>query len=269
MTSATAPTDESTPTRGGLRVTRARRTRQAIQDSALRLALEHGYEAMTVEAVAADAGVSRRTVFNYFPTKIDLVIRAPQAPSREDLDAFITSQGDLLEDLGTLIAASDTRATDDAADFRRLRVLLHENPSLMPTIHARVRLFHSVVHAAIAQRMGADLTDPRVLAASTLASAIQRGAVDLWAGKTPGTGLGGGALCASDGVAAQSAGAEAASGEPGSGDPASGPTPPEPPGEASSAPTASVASVAEAVDIITTSLRELFTAAPLNRKEIA
>ena len=45
------------------------RTRQRLQEQALRLFVERGYEATTVEQIAAAAGVSHMTFFRYFPTK--------------------------------------------------------------------------------------------------------------------------------------------------------------------------------------------------------
>ena len=49
-------------------------TRQRLQEQALRLFIERGYEATTVEQIAAAAGVSHMTFFRYFPTKEDAVL---------------------------------------------------------------------------------------------------------------------------------------------------------------------------------------------------
>lgn len=49
-------------------------TRQRLQEQAMRLFAERGYEATTVEQVAAAAGVSHMTFFRYFPTKEDVVL---------------------------------------------------------------------------------------------------------------------------------------------------------------------------------------------------
>jgi AcrR family transcriptional regulator len=57
----------------GLRERKKRRTREFIAETARRLFVEAGFEAVTVAEVAREAEVSEKTVFNYFPTKEDLV----------------------------------------------------------------------------------------------------------------------------------------------------------------------------------------------------
>ena len=48
---------------------RRRRTQRALQEAAIALTGRRGLAAVTVEDIAAAAGVSRRTFFNHFPTK--------------------------------------------------------------------------------------------------------------------------------------------------------------------------------------------------------
>jgi AcrR family transcriptional regulator len=56
----------------GLRETKKLATRQQIADVAMRFFAERGFDRVTVAEVAAAAGVSEKTVYNYFPTKEDL-----------------------------------------------------------------------------------------------------------------------------------------------------------------------------------------------------
>ncbi len=63
----------------GLRERKKQRTRLLIVETAHRLFAEHGFEAVSVAEIAREAEVSEATVFNYFPTKEDLVYQGMEA----------------------------------------------------------------------------------------------------------------------------------------------------------------------------------------------
>jgi AcrR family transcriptional regulator len=56
----------------GLRESKKLQTRQAIAATAMRLFVLRGFDRVTVGEIAREAGVSEKTVFNYFPTKEDI-----------------------------------------------------------------------------------------------------------------------------------------------------------------------------------------------------
>lgn len=58
---------------GGLRQRKKQKTRDAIQREAMRLFQEQGYEATTIDQIAAAVDISPSTFFNYFPAKEDVV----------------------------------------------------------------------------------------------------------------------------------------------------------------------------------------------------
>lgn len=58
----------------GLRERKKRETRRLISDVASGLFIRRGFDEVTVAEVAAAAGVSKMTVFNYFPRKEDLFL---------------------------------------------------------------------------------------------------------------------------------------------------------------------------------------------------
>jgi AcrR family transcriptional regulator len=58
----------------GLRERKKRELRQRISDVATGLFALHGFDAVSVEQIAAEVGVSKVTIFNYFARKEDLVL---------------------------------------------------------------------------------------------------------------------------------------------------------------------------------------------------
>ncbi|HVV21878.1 MAG TPA: TetR family transcriptional regulator [Pseudonocardiaceae bacterium] len=95
----------------GLRERKKNETRQHIADVAARLFAEHGFDEVTVDQVAAAADVAKKTVFNYFPTKEDLVF--DRAEARE------LTMVSLVRDRppGTPVLAAFRAQTDRFLDF--------------------------------------------------------------------------------------------------------------------------------------------------------
>jgi len=63
----------------GARSRKRRETRQRISETGLRLFLAHGYEGTTLDAIAAEAGISRRTIFLHFKSKDDILFAWQEA----------------------------------------------------------------------------------------------------------------------------------------------------------------------------------------------
>jgi AcrR family transcriptional regulator len=71
---STPPLEHPLEEKLGLRERKKLKTRRSIQEHALRLFREQGYEATTVEQIAEAAEVSPSTFFRYYPTKEDTVL---------------------------------------------------------------------------------------------------------------------------------------------------------------------------------------------------
>jgi len=101
MTTATASTDRDTPTRKPGRP-RSARAHQAILAAALALLAEEGFEAMSMEGVAARAGVGKSTIYRRWASKEELLI---EAVSSIHAEAPIVDTGNIRDDLLALARA--------------------------------------------------------------------------------------------------------------------------------------------------------------------
>ena len=166
-----------------LRATHAQRTRAAIRAAAFTLTRERGYSAMTVDDVATLAGVSRRTVFNHFSSKADLLVVGLEPPEPKAIEAFVNGSGSLLEDLGALLASGAEAVESEGGRLLSFLELVRDNPEIERTIHERLRVIAISLTDATSRRLGTEPDDPRTRAVVALAMAIQRSAMDLWCGR--------------------------------------------------------------------------------------
>jgi AcrR family transcriptional regulator len=75
MAKSAAAEQKSGAMRGlGIREKNRQETQARLIVAAMRLLSERGYESVTVDDIAGDAGVSRRTLFRYFPGKDEIVL---------------------------------------------------------------------------------------------------------------------------------------------------------------------------------------------------
>lgn len=169
--------------RPDLRTAHARRTRAAIRAAALCLTRERGYVAMTVDDVAALAGVSRRTVFNHFSSKADLIVVGLDPPEPDDVEAFVSGTGTLLEDLGSLLASGAESVEPERDWLLACPEVVRDNTEVERAVYERLWAISSSLTEAVARRLGAAPADTRVRAVVALAMAIQRTAMGMWAGK--------------------------------------------------------------------------------------
>jgi AcrR family transcriptional regulator len=104
----------------GLRERKKQRTRLLISETARRLFVERGFDAVTVAEVAREADVSEGTVFNYFPTKEDLFYSGTEAFEAQLIDALGSRPAGeaVLDAFRRVVLAGIPRlARDDAVDL--------------------------------------------------------------------------------------------------------------------------------------------------------
>lgn len=90
----TARSDPNVP-REGLRERKRRETLRRITEAGMCLFIEKGYDATTIEEIAASAGISRRTFFYYFRSKDDILLNMQNGMGDMLVDALRTMPADM------------------------------------------------------------------------------------------------------------------------------------------------------------------------------
>lgn len=165
-------------TSGGddLRARRRRETQREIHAAILRLAALHGFEQVTVDMISAEAGVSRRTFFNYFPSKEAALVFAPQSLPEAELADFLAAPGtepaQVLRDLMRMLVRQMEHNVPDRDSISQVFVLAQQHPGVSAALLASFDAFERAVAAAVARRLGQQPDDetPTLLAAVALAS---------------------------------------------------------------------------------------------------
>jgi AcrR family transcriptional regulator len=169
-------------TDGDWRARKKAATKQAIQEHALRLFAEKGYDATTVDEIAAAAGVSHMTFFRYFPRKEAVVEYHEYDPLLEELIAARPANEAPMTALHRAIHAGLEKilATDREALLQRTLLVLG-NPVLRSRNLVAQDTTRDLFARALARRAG--LAEPDLAAtvqASTALGAIGP-AVMAWA----------------------------------------------------------------------------------------
>ena len=107
-----------------LRERKKAETWTALHEAAASLALQHGVDRTTVEAVAASAGVSPRTFFNYFQVKEDAILGLREPVLDEDqLSRISTTADDLVGQVSRLLVTVAGTALGGTDRARRRRLI--------------------------------------------------------------------------------------------------------------------------------------------------
>jgi AcrR family transcriptional regulator len=169
--------------RPGLRERKKEQTRQLIAETARRLFGERGFERVTVAEVARAAEVSQQTVFNYFPTKEDLVYWRLQSfedellatiREREPGESALAAFGRFLLAQRGLLGKQDPQAREQLAALTRM---IAESPALQAREQQIFAGYTASLAALLAEETGADDADLRPWIAANAMMGVHRALV--------------------------------------------------------------------------------------------
>jgi AcrR family transcriptional regulator len=168
------------PIGAGHRDRKRAETHARIQNAAMALFFEQGFEATTLDQIAARASVSRRSLFHYFASKEEIVFSTKAGLGQLIADAVTVRPVD-----EPLLTMAENALTDMAANFqgpepRALARLIHDTPALRSGDHAKYEGLERVLAQSLAQRSGRSLQDAEVQVVATTAIGILRHAIERW-----------------------------------------------------------------------------------------
>jgi AcrR family transcriptional regulator len=178
----TKPAASAAPIGEGVWDRRRRLVAGEIEQVALRLIAEQGYDNVTTDDIARACNISARTFFRYFAAKRDVLLAVPRRSLIVLCDAV--DQRPANEDLLTSwrAAAIGVLGGDkvDLALIEQLKVLVRDSPDLVDTINGDAELTERFVRTN-AERLGVDpATDLRpIIVAGAVRNALIA-ALDQW-----------------------------------------------------------------------------------------
>src|SRR5439155_7891645 len=168
-------THESAAPVEGLRERHRKRTAADLEAAALDLFCQRGFDAVTIDDIAAAADVSRRTFFRYFSSKEDVILS--DHPKRLDelhaaLDCRPANEPPLAALRHAIMSLADTYEEQREHMLRRF-TLVSTTPALEARSLCLQRNWETAVTEMLAARMGVDPAKdlrPGVVAATTMAA---------------------------------------------------------------------------------------------------
>ena len=154
---------------------------QRVQDRAGELFDEHGYDNVTIDAIAAATEISARTIYRYFGTKEEIVFW-------DDVDNDIGSE--LLARLGTadpvtatgdaLVEVLGRLTSDEAATLLARTKLIYETPALIGAYWQKTQTELDELQEAYALFSGQPADSLQHVVDARVALAVLDAAIDTW-----------------------------------------------------------------------------------------
>jgi AcrR family transcriptional regulator len=155
------------------------RTAEQLTAVSRRLTAQRGLHGFTVEEVCDEVGISRRTFFNYFPSKEDAVIGADQEDeSRRIAEEFVArgSRGwnAVIDDIVELVIEHFEATGIDRSSHAQFIAAVEREPRLLARLLGATRDRERQIVAVVAEREGVTVDDPRAEISVSVLAALLR-----------------------------------------------------------------------------------------------
>lgn len=175
-----SPMHDVLPGRDGLRERKRRELHARIAAIGLELFLSKGYEATTLDDIAAAVGISRRTFFHYFESK-DEILLAHSKERQEKLRRTVlersTAETPIAVAQVALIQLADTL---DPSRTLAIARLMRDTKALRPSRQSGFEDYERVLFEALCELWPAKARHERLRLVAMAAIGVLRIAVEAW-----------------------------------------------------------------------------------------
>ncbi len=175
-----------------LRERRRRQTSADIRDAAVRLALQRGFDKVTIEEICVEAGVSTRTFFNYFSNKESAIAYGPSDIPPELVADFVAAgpgpYSAVLAELITLAAHHLRDVPPKREQAAGMLELAKSSPAVLAAFLADLERFQNHLTDVVARREGMRPDDEIPALIAALALTAVRSGIERWSCGEPDAG---------------------------------------------------------------------------------
>jgi AcrR family transcriptional regulator len=172
---------DATTSPPGLRERKRQQTRERLSRAAMALFLERGFEATTLDDIAAAADVSRRSFFHYFASKEDVVF----AWQEESTAALVAAVAARPADESMLMAAENAITAMvrqlEPNEAIAMACLKRDNPALQARDQVKYEKLERALAEALAKRAGHKVEKLQAPLVAMIATGAMRIGGELWA----------------------------------------------------------------------------------------
>lgn len=157
-------------------------SRRELRLIALRLFAERGFDNTTIEQIAAEAGVSERTFFRYFPTKASVLWTEFETEVETIRSALASVPDDvpLMDAVRSAVVAANHYQAGDVPEMRMRMHLIATEPALSSSAAEHYEAWERAISEFAGRRLGQPAESLYPLTIGRAALAACRAAYDRW-----------------------------------------------------------------------------------------